>query len=492
MRRIGYMAKSKTINFEKQWKKLRKRSKRRYIISIISLVIVTILGGFIVGVLIYLELNGLLSGLIAILKAFLITNEVDLTLVVFWILTIPLVLIFLIAANGIRRLRFKNYRRTWEETAKLAVKEEEQEFRKRQEKLKKVKRFGTLGETVVTEEERPGVKIRSLSRLCNGFRAFAATHLKLYYTPEQIRTFIASLAVSRIIIVQGMSGTGKTSLAYAFGEYIGVPSTIIPVQPMWKERSDLMGYFNEFTKKYNETPLLKKMYEANMSGDIFITVLDEMNIARVEYYFAEFLSLLEIPNPELRYLEVVPDVWEDDPPELKDGRIKLPENMWFIGTANNDDSTFVISDKVYDRAMIIDLDTRTAPFVPETYDGHARITFEQFTDLVENSKRGYEMTKRNERRLKELDQYLIAKYQLTFGNRIMKQIHSYISVYVSCGGDELDALDDMLCRKVLRKLTYKDAAVYRKDLRDTIKFIDNLFGADRMPECHAFLNKMAK
>ena len=93
-----------------------------------------------------------------------------------------------------------------------------------------------------------------------------------------------------------------------------------------------------------------------------ITVLDEMNIARVEYYFAEFLSLMELPDTEERYLDVVTDKREKDPKGLKGGRIKLPKNMWFIGTANNDDSTFAISDKVYDRAMMLNLDEKSEVF----------------------------------------------------------------------------------------------------------------------------------
>ena len=131
-----------------------------------------------------------------------------------------------------------------------------------------------------------------------------------------------------------------------------------------------------------------KMYEANYSKDIYVTVLDEMNIARVEYYFAEFLSLLELPNPDERYIDVVSDKWENDPAQLKDGRIKLPQNMWFIGTANNDDSTFAISDKVYDRAMILNLDAKSERYsAPKT--GQKRISYEQFESLVAEATKEY-------------------------------------------------------------------------------------------------------
>ena len=204
-----------------------------------------------------------------------------------------------------------------------------------------------------------------LQEFCQRFRHYAANKLGLYYDIKDIRRFIAGMSVSHILIMQGMSGTGKTSLAYAFGEFLQNQSTIVPIQPMWKERTDLIGYYNEFTNKFNETVLLQKMYEANYSKNIYITVLDEMNIARVEYYFAEFLSLLEIPNPEGRYLDVVTDKKKKDPKLLKNGQLKLPTNMWFVGTINNDDSTFAVSDKVYDRAMVMNLDTKAEIFEAE-------------------------------------------------------------------------------------------------------------------------------
>jgi len=331
----------------------------------------------------------------------------------------------------------------------------------------------------------------NLETLCEDFRNYAASRLKLYYDIEDIRRFISGMAVSHILILQGMSGTGKTSLAHAFGSYIDNSSTIIPVQPMWKERTDLIGYYNEFTKKFNETLLLEKMYEANYSDDIYVTVLDEMNIARVEYYFAEFLSLLELPNPEERYIDVVSDKWANDPKQLKDGRIKLPPNMWFIGTANNDDSTFAISDKVYDRAMVLNLDAKSERFVaPKTEKIH--ISCEQFNALVKEAIEEYDVSKRNMKRLEELDKYLIEHFHITFGNRIMKQIKMYIPVYVSCGGDELDALDDILSKKVIRKLETQNPIYLRNAAEGLIEYMNELFGNDRMLLCKEHIHRLER
>ena len=331
-------------------------------------------------------------------------------------------------------------------------------------------------------EGRPHDTGVTLRRFCDDFRSYAASELKLYYSIEDIRRFIAGFAVSQILILQGMSGTGKTSLAHAMGSFVGNPSTVIPVQPMWKERTDLLGYYNEFTKRFNETTLLQKMYEANYSTDIYVTVLDEMNIARVEYYFAEFLSMLELPNPEERYIDVVSDIWPTDPVRLKDGKIKLPRNMWFIGTANNDDSTFAISDKVYDRAMILNLDSKCEPFTaPKTRK--ILLSEEDFRSLVAEALVEYRITKRNMQRLAALDKYLIEHFHITFGNRIMKQINQYIPVYVSCGGSELFALDDILSKKIIRKLETQNPVYLRSAADGLCLFIEELFGQDKMPLC---------
>ena len=331
----------------------------------------------------------------------------------------------------------------------------------------------------------------TLEGLCNDLRNYAASRLRLYYDISDIRRFIAGMAVSRILILQGMSGTGKTSLAHAFGSFVDNGSTIIPVQPMWKERTDLVGYYNEFTKKFNETLLLEKMYEANYSEDMYVTVLDEMNIARVEYYFAEFLSLLELPNPDERYLDVVSDKWETDPKQLKDGRIKLPENMWFIGTANNDDSTFAISDKVYDRAMILNLDNKSERFIaPKTDKVH--ISAKQFEALVREATEEYDISARNRKRLEELDKYLIDHFHITFGNRIMKQIGIYIPVYISCGGDELDALDDILSKKVIRKLEAQNPIYLRNSAEGLVSYLNELFGQDRMTLCKEHIRRLER
>ena len=331
----------------------------------------------------------------------------------------------------------------------------------------------------------------TLEEICERFRNFSASKLGLYYSIDDIRRFVSGLAVTHIVIMQGMSGTGKTSLAYAWGEFLRNPSVIVPIQPMWKERTDLIGYYNEFTKRFNETVLLQKMYEANYNKELYVTVLDEMNIARVEYYFAEFLSLLELPNPESRYLDIVSDKWDNDPKLLRNGQLKLPENMWFVGTANNDDSTFSISDKVYDRAMVMNLDKKSAYFEAPDTEG-MKISLERWKQLVKEATEEYGITDRNIRRIRKLDEYMIDKFHITFGNRIMKQIRSYVAVYAACGGEELGAIDDIMSKKVMRKLEAQNPIYVRKAADGLCAYLDDLFGQDKMPLCKEAIRRIER
>ena len=419
--------------------------------------------------------------------------------VIFLVIIISMTVIVLRRGKLYKRIRERNARiLAGEETSEDSSAEEgiaEESEREAGSKGKETSesRFYMLTETDnrMKSYRAPNMTGITLKELCERFRNYAAAEKKLYYTPEDIRKFIAGMAVSRILIMQGMSGTGKTSLAYTFGEFLNNGSVIVPVQPMWKERTDLVGYYNEFTRKFNETMLLQKMYEANYSSEMYITVLDEMNIARVEYYFAEFLSLLEIPDTDKRWLDVVSDKWSNDPVKLNEsGQIKLPDNMWFIGTANNDDSTFAISDKVYDRAMIVNLDRKSKEFSAPHTEG-IKLAVWEWEKLVREAEEEYGVTARNLRRLSELDAYMIKTFRVSFGNRIMKQINKYVPIYVACGGDELEALDDILSKKIIRKLETQNPVYVKSMSRQMSEYLDELFGEGKMKSCKESLERLA-
>ena len=276
----------------------------------------------------------------------------------------------------------------------------------------------------------------TLPELCDRFRNFACSRMHLYYNPRIIRLFIAGMSTSRLMILQGISGTGKTSLPHAMGIFLNNPATIASVQPSWRDRTELFGYFNEFTKRFNETEVLKKMYEATWNDQIYLTVLDEMNIARVEYYFAEMLSILEMPSRDEWIVDLVPSGWPNDPKHIDKGRFRLPQNMWFIGTANNDDSTFAISDKVYDRAMPININSKGVPFDAPWAD-NIFISYKHLEAMFKESQEIYKVSQDVLDKVNKLDDYVIEHFRLAFGNRIVKQLKEFVPAYVGCGGTEI-------------------------------------------------------
>ena len=337
----------------------------------------------------------------------------------------------------------------------------------------------------VVKEYEENVK---LDEFCARFRDFAASEMGLYYDADVIRAFVASLSVTRLVIMQGISGTGKTSLAYAFGRFIGNESPIIPVQPSWKDKTDMLGYYNEFTGAFTETELLYKLYEAGASKDVYTVVLDEMNIARVEYYFAEFLSVLELPDLRSRMIEVVSDKRESDPKRLIDGKLLIPDNVWFVGTANNDDSTLAISDKVYDRAFVIEMDRRSLPFnAPETKK--KRISAERLESLFAAARAETKVSDETKNKLAALDEYLISGFQITFGNRIMRQTENFIPVYIACGGTETEALDIMIRGKIMRKLEALNPVYVRAHAEGLVEEINRLFGRGALVSTLEYINK---
>jgi len=331
----------------------------------------------------------------------------------------------------------------------------------------------------------------TLPELCERFRNFCCSRLKLYYNIDIIRLFVSSFSSTRLLILQGISGTGKTSLAYAWGKFLQNDALIASVQPSWRDKAEIFGYFNEFTKKYTETDILKQMYVANYTNEVYITVMDEMNIARVEYYFAELLSILEMPSKEEWIVELVSSVWDNDPIKLNKGKLRIPENMWYIGTANNDDSTFAITDKVYDRAMPIDINTKGIPFeAPDTPP--IKLGFDHFNELLEKSKREFFVSEDNLKKLEQLDDYVIQHFRLAFGNRILRQLKTFVPSYMACGGSELDGIDYVMAKKVFRKFAYLNLAYVRDEIDGLLKFMDKMFGKDNMKECRACLSEFQK
>jgi hypothetical protein len=298
----------------------------------------------------------------------------------------------------------------------------------------------------------------SLKDLCNNFKNYLASQKGLFYTDTHIRTFIAGFVASKLIILEGMSGTGKSSLPREFGEYIGSPTARIPVQSSWKDRNDLIGFYNDFEKRYKETEFLKAIYRAVKDKDnIHCIILDEMNLSRIEYYFADLLSVLEEPNPKNWKINLLADaasIKGEVPKYIKDGELVLTENIWFAGTANKDDSTFTITDKVYDRAIVLDFKERAQKSVSASKQQPkgGNLSFSEFQTLIEDAiKCSAEKKKEIENTISWLDERM-KPFEISFGNRISSQIEKFVPAYVKCGGEITEAFDIIFSTKVLRKI----------------------------------------
>ena len=329
----------------------------------------------------------------------------------------------------------------------------------------------------------------TLEDFAEGYREFACTEMQLYYTPEIVRRYVAGMAASKLLILEGISGTGKTSLPYSFSRYLDNPATIVSVQPSYRDRTEVMGYFNEFSKRFNETEFLRAMYEAGLRPDPSTIVLDEMNLARVEYYFAEILSVLEMPSHDEWVLDLVPTAWAGDPKGLHDGKITVPDSLWFVGTANNDDSTFTITDKVYDRAIPIELNERADVFTCPAHD-RVHVTAEHLQYLFQKAKVEHVVSEEVLEKMHKMDQYLQTRFRLAFGNRIIKQMYDFIPVYVACGGTELGGMDYIIARKVLKKFESMNVSFVRDEIKGLIEYIEKTFGEGGLPDSVSYLQRI--
>lgn len=326
----------------------------------------------------------------------------------------------------------------------------------------------------------------TLEHFAEGYREFACNEMGLYYSSEVVRRFVAGMAASKLLILEGISGTGKTSLPYSFSRYIDNPATIVSVQPSYRDRTEVLGYFNEFSKRFNETEFLRALYEAGLREDPSLIVLDEMNLARVEYYFAEILSVLEMPSHDEWVLDLVPTAWAGDPKALNGGKITVPDSLWFVGTANNDDSTFTITDKVYDRAIPIELNERADSFECPHHE-RVHVTSDHLQYLFQKAKVEHVVSEELLEKMYKLDQYLQTRFRLAFGNRIIKQMYDFIPVYVACGGTELGGMDYIIARKVLKKFESMNVSFVRDEMSGLIEYIEKTFGEGGLPDSISYL-----
>jgi len=278
----------------------------------------------------------------------------------------------------------------------------------------------------------------------------------LFYTETDVRCFLGGLASNRLHLLQGISGTGKSSLPREFARALGWESDFVEVQSSWRDKADLLGYYNAFEKKFYESACLQALYRAQCpryADRPFFIVLDEMNLSQTEHYFADFLSALEQTESDKRRVTLLSHTISPAPRLLSEGKkITIPDNVWFIGTANHDESTKDFADKTYDRAHVMELPRSHAQFKAVTTRPNA-LSWPCLNALFTNAQKVH--SKQSTDALAFLNRELknpLAKLDLGWGNRFEKQLKGFLPTLIAAGGTSSEALDHLLATKVLRKL----------------------------------------
>jgi hypothetical protein len=304
----------------------------------------------------------------------------------------------------------------------------------------------------------------------------------LYYPTRVVHAFHAALKtadMSPLVVLAGISGTGKSLLPKRYAEAMGIHMVSVAVQPRWDSPQDLFGFFNHLEHRFKATDLARAMvmFERFNRGDwdlpagwrhgredrMLLVLLDEMNLARVEYYFSDFLSKLETRR----------DVKESDPFDrakaeisldmgsLRDGeqpiRIYPGKNILFAGTMNEDESTQSLSDKVIDRACVLrfgrprKLERSAAQYSPEAPTPKG-LRFDVWAKWSENSLSPSEASTLNGW-ITKLNAGMDAVGK-PFAHRVHQAIHSYAANYPLRNGEDglRLALADQIEQRILPKL----------------------------------------
>ncbi|WP_295404468.1 hypothetical protein [uncultured Thiocystis sp.] len=282
----------------------------------------------------------------------------------------------------------------------------------------------------------------------------------LYYSLADLRCFLGGLAMGRLILLQGISGTGKTSLPVAFARAIGSPfdeDNLVQVQAGWRDPQDLVGHYNAFEKRFYEQKFLRALYRAATpcwSDGIHLIVLDEMNLSYPEQYFSDMLSTLE-QSIDKRSIELMPHRVDQAPLLFDNGKsLRIPKNVWFVGTANHDETTKDFAPKTYDRSLVMEFSDTPKPFdvkppsprKPLSYEALQRFFLKAQQDHGKDAQQVSEFLNNCVRDPLKND------FKIGWGPRLEDQLKRYCPVVVAAGGALGEAADHILAMRLLRQL----------------------------------------
>lgn len=339
----------------------------------------------------------------------------------------------------------------------------------------------------------------------------------LSYYKDDLRVFVAGLHTSRLHILEGVSGTGKTSLPIAFVRAIGGGDSNVAIQAGWRDRQDLLGYFNEFQKEFRETDFLRGVYRAmtpKFSSSPYFVILDEMNLSKVEQYFADYLKGLEdAAGADVERGGSVPlmDKKVPMPRFLQEGKnggieLPLPPNIWFVGTANQDESTQSFAPKTQSRAHIMEL-PHMKPSDKEMESEIGGETYSRFQSEslgLDSLQKAFSNAERNpvnkahtEKAKLIFDELreVISKIDsgLSLGPRFDRQVEAFVPIIMETGGSLALAIDHLVFSKFIRRMNenYKITTTHRKTLSDSLESVwkKNSFGDCSKTKSHNTLNK---
>lgn len=286
-----------------------------------------------------------------------------------------------------------------------------------------------------------------------------------FYEKKDLINFFLSLKTKPFVILSGISGTGKTKIVQWFAESLGATEengqfTLIPVRPDWSDSSDLLGYVN-LQGEFQERPLIKVLENADANPNRpYFVVLDEMNLARVEYYFSDFLSVIESRKWKGGKIVTSPVL----PESITNKHITIPSNVYIIGTVNMDETTHPLSKKVLDRANTIEFNTVNLDyfnFLMDVEEKEAEIVSD--SSLATKYLHLKECFKENEDLVRNISTILIEinKTLESVGAQVGYRIRDEICFYMAYNekGKLLsfdEALDYQIYQKILPRLAGSD------------------------------------